>query len=134
MVAPSLTKNRCFEMQSVQKKVFVSHMCIAASGIVGERSPLSCTHVIRVCKKILKMLVLTLNSSQLLRYNRLKLSFLFFLNANFLKYSRADWVKETCGVIWDTLFLKGCLKVPTSKTNGKKLQTILKSDGIFIIV
>ena len=31
----------------------------------------------------LKMLVLTLNSCQFLRYNRLKLRFLFFLNANF---------------------------------------------------
>ena len=28
-------------------------------------------------------------------------------------------IKETCGVIWDTLFLKGYLKAPTSKTNGK---------------
>ena len=41
----------------------------------------------------LKMLVLTLNSSQLLIYSRLKLRF-FFLNANFSKYFRAEWVKK----------------------------------------
>ena len=43
-------------------------------------------------------------------------------------------IKETCGVIWDILFLKGYLKSPTSKSKWKKLQTILKNDGIFIIV
>ena len=42
----------------------------------------------------LKMLVSTLNSPWLLRDNRLKLRVLFFLNANFSKYSRAEWVND----------------------------------------
>ena len=62
----------------------------ARSGTGGcrGRSSLPCTHVGRACKKppcfvenwmnFLKMLVLTLNWPELLRYNRLKLPFLFF--------------------------------------------------------
>ena len=76
------------------------------TGGCRRRIPLPCTHMSRTCKKqpifeenwmsFLKMLVLTLNSPQLLRYSRLKLLFLlFFLNANFSKYSRAEWVKHT---------------------------------------
>ena len=30
-------------------------------------------------------------------------------------------IKETCSVIWDTLFLKGYLKAPTSKNQWKKI-------------
>ena len=37
--------------------------------------------------------VSSLNLPQSLRYNRLKLNFLFFLNANFSEYSRVEWVK-----------------------------------------
>ena len=60
------------------------------SGTGGCRgcSLLPCTHVGRACKKtpsfeedwmgVLKILVSTLNSPELLRYNRLKLRFLFF--------------------------------------------------------
>ena len=76
----------------------------AGSGTEGcrGRSPLRCTHAGRACKKqpcfednwmnFLKMLVLTLNSHYLWRYNCLKLR--FFLNVSFLKYSRAEWVEK----------------------------------------
>ena len=40
------------------------------------------------------MFILALNSPQLLRENRLKLHFFFFfLNTNFSKYPRAEWIK-----------------------------------------
>ena len=76
------------------------------SGTGGCRgwSLLPCTHVGRACKKqpsfeenwmdVLKILVSTLNSPELLRYNRLKLCFLLFFNVNFSKCSRAEWVKS----------------------------------------
>ena len=74
----------------------------SVTGGVRGWSPLPCTHGDRKCKKprcfrenwmnFLKRLVLTLNSRYLWRYNRLKLKlpFLFFLNTNFSKYSRAE--------------------------------------------
>ena len=43
--------------------------------------------------KFLKILVLALNSFKLLRYNHIKLHFLFLLNANSSKYSQEEWVK-----------------------------------------
>ena len=75
------------------------------NGGVRGRSPLPCTHVDKACKKtpcfkenwmnFLKMLVLTLTLRQLWRYIRLKLMlrFMFYLNANFSKSSRVEWVK-----------------------------------------
>ena len=44
-------------------------------------------------------------------------------------------IKETCCVIWDTWHgTPFILKLQNPKANGKKLKTILKSDGIFIII
>ena len=41
------------------------------------------------------MLVLILNSSELLRYDCLKFGLLFFFNISFSEYFRAEWVKIT---------------------------------------
>ena len=81
----------------------VRRVAVSGTGGCSGRSLLPCTHMGRACKKqrwfeenwmsFLKMLVLNLNSPHLLRYNRLKLLLLFFLNASFLKYSGTEWVK-----------------------------------------